>query len=178
VSNSFWTSMKRDITISREIHFIGRCPHGYRWPKFAFSGQSRSCHQNLVICIDAAGSAHSPLLLSSKGRARGIFDLSNSTWRDADLLLHLRLKVYISIEIFTKSIKEMCLTDTESQRKVSKMHQAKAILFYDNHELYPNPELRKILSENRAKAISFPPHTSRIFQMINLVIFGLTKRDQ
>jgi hypothetical protein len=46
----------------------------------------------------------------------------------------------------------------------------------DNCSAHTSPAIIDVLSQHRVKAIIFPLHTSGIFQMLDLVFFGVFKR--
>jgi hypothetical protein len=48
----------------------------------------------------------------------------------------------------------------------------------DNCSAHLKPETIQLLSENLVKIITFPPHTSGIFQMLDLVFFGVFKQTK
>jgi hypothetical protein len=52
------------------------------------------------------------------------------------------------------------------------------VLLMDNCSAYIAPATVQLLSDHRVKAITVPPHKSAIFQMLDLVFFGLFKHPK
>jgi hypothetical protein len=49
-------------------------------------------------------------------------------------------------------------------------------LLLDNCSIHTTPEILSILREHNVKVITFPPHTTQIFQVLDLSLFGVFKR--
>jgi hypothetical protein len=52
------------------------------------------------------------------------------------------------------------------------------VLFMDNHGIHFDAEVSTLLSKSRVKIIIFPPHTSGLLQMLDLVFFAVMKREK
>jgi hypothetical protein len=51
-----------------------------------------------------------------------------------------------------------------------------AILLMDNCSIHMRPEILKMLREHDVKVITFPLHTTQVFQTFDLSLFGVLKR--
>lgn len=66
----------------------------------------------------------------------------------------------------------------ESDRKLCGDGEYPAILFFDNSSSHIDEELLQIMAENMIIVISYPRHTSYIFQVLDLLLFGIFKISQ
>jgi hypothetical protein len=51
-----------------------------------------------------------------------------------------------------------------------------AVLFMDNCSPHLTPVVIDLLSNARVRIVTFAPHTTQIFQVLDLVLFGVLKR--
>jgi hypothetical protein len=56
------------------------------------------------------------------------------------------------------------------------LSDAPAVLLMDNCSTHFGAETIRLLTDRNVKVITFPPHTSGIFQMLDLVFFGVFKQ--
>jgi hypothetical protein len=52
-----------------------------------------------------------------------------------------------------------------------------AVLLCDNCAAHIDDEIKALLAQNNVRLITFPPHTSNLFQPLDLVTFGVFKRE-
>jgi hypothetical protein len=51
-----------------------------------------------------------------------------------------------------------------------------AVLLMDDYSAHVNDDMICILTESRVCAITFAPHTSQVFQLLDLILFRVFKR--
>jgi hypothetical protein len=86
-------------------------------------------HQTLVCCITPAGDAYCPLLVTSDGSARHIF---NHGPRDRiDLPVEIAASLYVTPEIFESYLDEIVIPAVESNRTLEGCNHKPAIIFCD-----------------------------------------------
>jgi hypothetical protein len=90
-----------------------------------------------------------------------------STFRKHFETISIGRSAHVSSEVFRASIETVFITYVENQRSLSGSLEAIGRLLYD-----------KIGADHMIKIISFSPRTSGIFQMPDLAIFGLMKRQR
>jgi hypothetical protein len=71
---------------------------------------------------------------------------------------------------------DILISKIEEFRQMSEMIDTPAVLLMHNCSAHVAPATIQLFSDCLVKAITFPPDTSEIFQMLNLVFFGVFKR--
>ena len=121
----------------------------------------------------AAGDAITPMTIASSYR---VYDIFHTGIRNGiDLKISISNPPYVKKEIFYDYITNVFIPYVNNQRSIEGFSDEFAVLFMDNHSSHCDPEILKILADNRVIVITFPPHTSNLFQMLDLVIFGALK---
>ena len=131
-------------------------------------------HITLVVTISAGGDAFFPLVVTSDPSLENVFQLGIR--RDIDLSLTVAGSSYISKEIFKDLIINKFIPQVQNDRESSGLKDAPAILFYDNCSSHLDDEMLRILAENLIIVITYPPHTSHVFQVLDLLLFGILKK--
>ncbi|KAK8884192.1 hypothetical protein M9Y10_043298 [Tritrichomonas musculus] len=102
-----------------------------------------------------------------------VFDLGIR--RNTDLILEVSNSSYVNKEIFTRHIKENFINQVDAERKYCGLEENQAILFFDNCSCHLDEELLQILAEHMILVITYPSHTSHVFQVLDLLLFGVLK---
>jgi hypothetical protein len=71
--------------------------------------------------------------------------------------------------------RDVTIPKAEKFRKANGIGNEPTVLLMDNCSAYTSPAVIELPSQHRVKAITFPLHTSGIFQMFDLVFFGVFK---
>jgi hypothetical protein len=95
-----------------------------------------------------------------------------------DLKVHIGKSAYVDADDFHGYLCDILLPKIEEFRQMSEMIDAPAVLLMDNCLAHVAPATIQFLSDHRVKAITFRPCTSAIFQMLDLVFFGVFKRSK
>jgi hypothetical protein len=131
-------------------------------------------HHTLLCCISASGDAYTPLLIAPRPSANKI--LEKGVRAGIDLKLEIRLSPYVDAGLFRKDIQEMFLPAVATNHRLPGCKNKPAILFCDNCACHCYEATLKELAENGVLVLTYPPHRSHIFQVLNLVLFGNLKR--
>jgi hypothetical protein len=131
-------------------------------------------HQTMLVCVSADGDALCPLIATSDRSTLGVF-------RDGiEPNVHLRVRVgrsaYVDKVIFHDYIRDVLVPKIENIRATVATPDAPAALLMDNCSTHLGEETIRLLTDANVRVPTFPPHTSGIFQMLDLVFFGVFKR--
>jgi hypothetical protein len=139
-----------------------------------FGVSRKSRHETLLCTISASGDAYLPLLIAAEQRVCQLFEV----WpirKDIDLSLEIRESPYIDGDIFRKYIHEVFVPIVNSERKGMPARDTPAILFFDNCRAHCQETLLRELARLWVIVITYPPHTSGIFQVLDRLVFGVLK---
>jgi hypothetical protein len=105
--------------------------------------------------------------------ARKLFDTGA---RDhIDLIIKVRQPAYATAELFHRYITEVVFPALETNRQLPGCENKLCILFCDNCLIHCRDQLFKEFAERGVSIITYPPHTSRLFQVLDLLLFGRLK---
>ena len=130
-------------------------------------------HITFIVTISGGGDAYFPLAVTSNPELEQIFDLG--VRRDVDLFLKISNSPYINKETFVNHIMQNFIPQVQNDRRFCGDNQLPAILFFDNCSCHIDNELLQILAQNMILVISYPSHTSHVFQVLDLLLFGVLK---
>jgi hypothetical protein len=86
-------------------------------------------------------------------------------------------KPYVNAEIFVDYIKTVFLPNLAEPRNLDALAEEDAVLSMDNCPSHVTREVIGILTEARVRVITFAPHTTQIFQILDLTLFGVLKHQ-
>ena len=130
-------------------------------------------HITLVVTISGGGDAYFPLIVTSDSSLEHIFD--HGVRRDVDLSIHVGDSSYITKDVFKDHIINKFIPQVENDRISCGSESLLAVLFFDNCSSHLDDELLRILAANNIIVITYPPHCSHIFQVLDLLLFGVLK---
>jgi hypothetical protein len=131
-------------------------------------------HQSMLVAINAVGEALCLLIVTSDAVTKRVF--RDGIEEDVDLKVHVGRSGYVDAEIFYNYLRNVLIPTIRDYRESNQATDACAVLLMDNCTSHLKTETIQLLSENLVKIITFPPHTSGIFQMLDLVFFGVFKQ--
>jgi transposase len=131
-------------------------------------------HQTLLVCINAAGEMLCPLIVSTDPATNGVF--RDGIEEGVDLKVQIARSAYVDANIFCNYLRDVMIPKIEELRETNGITNEPAVLLIDNCSAHTSTEVIELLSHHRVKVITFPPHTTGIFQMLDLVFFGVFKR--
>jgi hypothetical protein len=140
-------------------------------------GVSRSVkHISVISCVSAAGESLTPFIMTSQMSDNILKRLMSRVVRmEVDFLLRQRSKPYVSRKLFLKYIKTIFLPYLNELRDREQFECREAVLLMDNYSPHISDEIVAVLSEARVRIITFAPHTTQIFQVLDLVLSGALK---
>jgi hypothetical protein len=149
----------------------------------AMRGQSicHSVHRNLkhisaVTYISAPGEHLTPFMVCSQGNEPVERLLERHGFRyGVDLLIRKRNEPYTNSQLFREYISTVLLSYIDEMRTNNELADNEAALLRDNCCIHLQAETRQMLAGHQVKVITFPPHTSHIFQSLDLSGFGNVK---
>lgn len=130
-------------------------------------------HITLVVTISGGGDAYFPLVVTSDSSLENIFD--HGVRRDIDLSIHVGNSSYITKDVFKDHIINKFIPQVENDRMNYDLEPPLAILFFDNCSSHLDDEILRIPAENNIIVITYPLHCSHIFQVLDLLLFGVLK---
>jgi hypothetical protein len=133
-------------------------------------------HQTLVCCVTAAGDAYFLLLVSSDPATRAVFE---HPIRDGiNLQIEVSSSPYLNAEIFERYVGTILIPVVEANRQLPGCGKKRAILFCDNCSAHMSNSKREKLARHGVLVLTYPLHTSHIFQVLDVLLFGLVKRSK
>jgi hypothetical protein len=105
--------------------------------------------------------------LKSEGLRRGV-----------DLILKRRSKPYMGSQLFTEYISTVLLPYVDELRSNEKFANKEAVLLRDNCSVYVQGDTLQMLADHRVKVLTFRPHTTHIFQNLELNFFENFKKRE
>jgi hypothetical protein len=134
------------------------------------------CRQTLICCVTAAGDAYCPLLVSSDPATRAVFE---DQIRDGiDLQIEISSSPYVNAEIIERYVDTVLIPALEADRQLPGCDKKRAILFCDNCSAHVSNSMLEKLARHGVLVLTCPPHTSHIFQVLEVLLFGLVERSK
>jgi hypothetical protein len=130
----------------------------------------------MLVCINAGGEALCPQIATSDPATKQVF--RDGIEEDMDLKVHVGSSADVDAAIFYSYIHDVLIPTIDDYRHEQGIPNAIAVLLMDNCSAHLNPDTIRLFTEANAKIITFPPHTSGIFQMLDLVFFGIFKQTK
>jgi hypothetical protein len=82
----------------------------------------------------------------------------------------------MNVQLFAEYISTVFIPSVEELRSLEELASREAVLLMDTCSIHANPETLQVLAEHRANVITFPPHTTHIFQAFDLSLFSVFKK--
>jgi hypothetical protein len=152
----------------------GIIPASLRHNKIHFGVTRRVKHQTMLVCINAAGDALCPLIATSDRSTLGVFP--DGIEENIDLRVHVSHSSYIDKEVFHASGRDVLIRHIEHFHSANSNMHAPAVLLMDNCNFYLGTNTLHLFIQNNVKVMTFPPHPSGIFQMLDFVFLSVFKR--
>ena len=130
-------------------------------------------HVSLVVTINAGGDGYFPMIVTSDPKAEMIFQYG--VRKNTDLIVKIERTPYVTKQVFKQHLLDHFIPQVESDRYSPGCEGKPAILFFDNCSSHIDDELLQELATHLILVITYPPHTSGIFQVLDRLIFGVLK---
>jgi hypothetical protein len=137
-------------------------------------------HVSVIACISAAGESLTPYIVTSQDSPALREPLTKGGVRcETDFMLKLRVKAAINAEIFQKYVTTLFLPKLNDLRGLEQFAEEEIILLIDNAPSHVSEVSLRLLRDAKARVITWPPHTTQIFQQLDRSLFQVMKqRDQ
>jgi hypothetical protein len=93
-----------------------------------------------------------------------------------DLILKSNHRPYVNAEIFLEDVRTVFLPYLVCVRGLGAFAAEEAVLLMDNCSAHLTDDVIHLLTGARVRVITFAPHTTHIFQVLDLTLFGVLKR--
>jgi hypothetical protein len=134
-------------------------------------------HVSVIACVSAAGESLTPYIVTSQDSAKLREQLRKRGVRfGTDFILRGRSKPYINAEIFEEYIRTVFLPNLNELRSLEQFADEDAVLLMDNCSSHIGKVILALLRDARVRVITWPPHTTQIFQELDISLFGVLKR--
>jgi hypothetical protein len=133
-------------------------------------------HHTLLCCISASGDAYCPLLLFPSREVLGIYE--KGVRENIDLQIKIVDSPYVTRETFTEYARSILIPTVESYCLLPGCQNKPVILFCDNCASHCCDEVKRELAEHGILLITYLPHTSHIFQVLDTLLFGRLKAEK
>jgi hypothetical protein len=125
----------------------------------------RSWRELAAIYCDIAGFTNSPRAIEKHGVRFG-----------TDVIFRHRAKPYVNAAMFAEYIRMVFIPNRNELRDPEQFADEDAVLLMDNCPSHVGDVILNLLREERVRVITWPPHTTQIFQELDPSLFGVFKR--
>jgi tRNA(Ser,Leu) C12 N-acetylase TAN1 len=134
----------------------------------------RHRYVTLLACVSASGDALTPLAITSS-------PISGTLWRRGltqteEAMIRHRSPASITEELFYEYISNVFIPYVLVVRNRPGFQNEMPVLLMDSAVPQTSDRVRKLSRENNILAITFPAHTTNLFQALDLVFFEVVKR--
>jgi hypothetical protein len=127
--------------------------------------------------VSAAGESLTPYILTSQDSPKVRERLKKHGVRfGTDFILKHRAKPYVNAEIFAESIRMVSIPNLNERGNLEQFADEDAVLLMANCPSHVGDVILNLLREERVRVITWPPHTTQIFQELDTSLFGVFKR--
>jgi hypothetical protein len=134
-------------------------------------------HISIVTCISAGGACLTPYVVTSQDSATLHRALEATAMQiGKHLILKQRAKPYVNADLFENYVRTVFLPPLAITCIMQNVRNEEAVLLMDNCSPHLTPVVIDLLSEARVRIVTFAPHTTQIFQTLDLSLFGVLKR--
>jgi hypothetical protein len=141
-------------------------------------GVSRTVkHISVIVCMPTAGASLLPYIVTSQNSPVVQEHLNKQgVCLGRDMILKFNRKPYINAGIFLDDIRTIFLPYIDMLRGLAVFAQEPAVLLMAHCSAHVRDDVIRILTEANVRIITSAPHTTQIFQVLDLTLFGVLKR--
>jgi hypothetical protein len=139
-------------------------------------------HISVIACVSAAGESLTPYIITSQAPTSVQERLKKEGVRfGTDFVFRSNPKPYINTESFLDSIRTVFLHNLAELRTLDGFTEETGVLLMDNcpsHVMscHVTDDIIGLLTEARVRVVTFAPHTTQIFHVLDVTLFGVLKR--
>ena len=152
-------------------------PIDYKNRRVQYSVKRNTRKITMCAAISMAGDAITPMIISDRKNLDK--EIAESGFREGqDFVYYYQNRCYITKDIFLSYISETIIPYIKSTRDLLKLNEFPAVILMDNCSAHMDESVLDILAENNIRVITFPPHTTNLFQPLDLVTFRVFKQEK
>jgi hypothetical protein len=134
-------------------------------------------HVSVIACVSAAGESLTPYIVTSQDSPVVREQLKKRGVRcGTDVILKCHSKPYINSEIFEQYLRTVFLPNLNELRALEQFGDEEAVLMMDNCPSHVTDVILTLLRDAKVRVITWPPHTTQIFQQLDISLFGVLKQ--
>jgi hypothetical protein len=130
-------------------------------------------HDILFCCVTASKDSYCPMVITPTASTRKHFD--TGVRHHIDPIIEVRQPAYTAAELFHRYITEVFFPALETNPQLPGCENKLCILFCDNCSIHCQDQLLKEFAEIGVAVVTYSPHKSHLFQVLDLVLFGRLK---
>jgi hypothetical protein len=134
-------------------------------------------HMSVIAWASAAGESLMPYIITSQNSPAVQEQLRQHRVRfGRDLILTSNHRPYVNAEIFLEYVRTVFLPSLVCVLGLGAFAAEEAVSLMDNCSAHVTDGMIHLLTEARVRVITFAPHTTHVFQVLDLTLFGVLKR--
>jgi hypothetical protein len=127
----------------------------------------------MPVCINADGETLCPLIVMTDGSTLGVF--RDAIKENVDLKVYVGQSAYVDAILFLGFLRDAPIPRIEIFREANETPSLPASLLMDNCSSHSTAHIIGLLSAHKIKILTFRLHSFGIFQVLDLVFFGVFK---
>jgi hypothetical protein len=127
----------------------------------------------LCICVSVSGDAYCPLLVFAKESMSRHVNSNIHDW--IDIRIEIAHSPYVMKESFLAYLTYLVIPSIESNRNLTGCQEKPTIIFCENCSCHCSEDILEELANHGILLITYPLHSSQIFQVLNVLLFGRLK---
>jgi hypothetical protein len=134
-------------------------------------------HMSIITSISADGESLTPYIVTSQDSERVRERLKSRGVRlGIDFVLRHRSKPYVNGKLFLKYITIILIHYLNELRESEEFTECEAVLLMDNCSPHMGEAVIALLTDARVRVVPFASHTTQIFQVLDVVLFGALEK--
>jgi hypothetical protein len=132
---------------------------------------------SIIACISAGGESLTPYIVTSQDSERFRERLKSHGVRlGVDFVLRHRSKPDVNGKLFLEYISIIFIPYLNERRDSEEFAECEALVLMDNCSPHIEEAVIALLTGARVRVVTFTPHTTQIFQVLDVVLFGALKK--
>jgi hypothetical protein len=131
-------------------------------------------HLSILTCVSPTGSYCPPYIVTAQPIPPAV--LQSGLRNGTDVVFHQNRKPYIDKESCLDFLNSVFIPTLKETRLKNNLQNSDAVLLMDNCTAHTFSTAINLLTEHRVKIITFAPHTTNVFQMLDFSFFGVLKK--
>jgi hypothetical protein len=134
-------------------------------------------HISVIACISAARDSFTPYIITSQAQMSGQERLKKEGVRfGTNFVLMSNPRPYINVEIFLDYIRTVFLSNLAELWTLDAFTEENGVLLMDICPSHVTDHFIGLFTGARVRVITFARHTTQIFQVLDVTLFGVLKR--